>query len=283
MKLSISITDYSWPSDLPVRLAETAMAAEDAGLDTVWVPDHLLQADPNSTPDSAMLEAYTTLGYLAGRTSTVGLGAMVSAATFRPPALLIKAVTTLDAISGGRARFGIGTGHHEGEARDLGLPFPPLAERYTRMEETVQLARKMWEGDESPFQGKHYQLERPVCSPRPQRPPRLLIGGHGEQKTLRMVARYADACNIFDIPDGGRTVQHKLAVLDRHCEEVGRPSGDIERTISTRLSPGESADSFARRCNDFAEWGIDHAVMLTAGPWTTESIDTLRRVRELLG
>jgi F420-dependent oxidoreductase-like protein len=281
MRVSIGVTDFSWPGGLTGELAGIAAAAEDAGLDTLWVADHLLQADPHSSPESAMLEAYTTLGFLAARTSRIGLGTMVSAVTFRPPALLVKAVTTLDVLSGGRARFGIGAGHHDGEARAMGLPFPPVGERFERMEETIRLALRMWAGDDSAFEGEHYHLERPIGIPRPVRRPRVLIGGAGERRTLRLVARYADACNVFDIPDGGRTVRHKLAVLARHCEEVGRPYGEIEKTISTRLSPGESAESFARRCAEFAAWGIDHAVVITAGPWSPAAVGTLGRAAGL--
>ena len=283
MRLSIGVTDFSWPERLTDELASVAVAAEDAGLDTLWVADHLLQADPHSSADSAMLEAYTTLGFLAGRTERIGLGAMVSAVTFRPPALLVKAVTTLDVLSGGRARFGIGAGHHDGEARAMGLPFPPVGERFGRVEETVRLALRMWAGDESPFEGEHYRLERPIGSPRPVRRPRILVGGAGERRTLRLVARYADACNVFDIPDGGRTVRHKLAVLRRHCDEVGRPYGEVEKTISARLAPGEPAESFARRCAEFAGWGIDHAVVITAGPWSPSGVETLGRVAALVG
>ena len=282
MRFSISVTDFSWASPLTEELTRVAGAAEDAGLDTVWVADHLLQADPHSTAGSAMLEAYTTLGFLAARTSRVGLGTMVSAVTFRPPALLIKAVTTLDALSGGRARFGVGTGHHGGEARAMGLPFPPVAERFERLEETIRLAFQMWAGDESPFAARHHRLERPVGNPRPARRPRVLIGGTGEKKTLRLVAQYADACNLFDIPDGGRTVRHKLDVLARHCAALGRPYEKIDKTISTRLSPGESPQSFARRCAELAGWGIDHAVVITAGPWSPARIETLRKAADLV-
>jgi F420-dependent oxidoreductase-like protein len=283
VRFSIGITDFSWPNALTEELTRVAVAAEDTGLDTVWVPDHLLQADPHSTADSAMLEAYTTLGFLAARTSRVGLGTMVSAVTFRPPALLIKAVTTLDVMSGGRAQFGIGAGHHDGEARAMGLPFPPVAERFERLEETIQLAFQMWAGDESAFEAKHYRLERPIGNPRPVRRPRVLIGGTGEKKTLRLVAQYADACNVFDIPDGGRTVRHKLDVLARHCADLGRPYEKIEKTISTRLSPGESPQSFARRCAEFADWGIDHAMVITAGPWSPAGIETLGKAIDLVG
>ncbi len=283
MKVSIGVTDFSWQDRLTEQLADVAVAAEEAGLDTLWVADHLLQADPHSTADSAMLEAYTTLGFLAARTSRIGLGTMVSAVTFRPPALLIKAATTLDVLSGGRARFGIGTGHHDGEARAMGLPFGPVGERFEQLEETLRLALRMWAGDESAFDGKHFHLERPISVPRPVSRPKVLIGGAGERKTLRLVAQYADACNVFDIPDGGKTVRHKLAVLARHCEDVGRPYEEIEKTISTRLSPGESAAGFAARCDEFASWGIDHAVVITAGPWSVEGIATLGEVVSLRG
>ncbi|SFW82706.1 TIGR03560 family F420-dependent LLM class oxidoreductase [Amycolatopsis australiensis] len=282
MRVSIGVTDFSWAGGPAGDLADVAVAAEAAGLDTLWVADHLLQADPNSTPDSAMLEAYTTLGFLAARTSRIGLGTMVSAVTFRPPALLVKAVTTLDVLSGGRAWFGIGTGHHDGEARAMGLPFPPVGERFERLDETVRLALRMWAGDDSPFEGAHYRLDRPIGNPLPVRRPRVLIGGAGERKTLRLVARYADACNVFDVPDGGKTVRHKLAVLARHCAEAGRPYEAIEKTISTRLAPGEPAESFARRCAEFAAWGIGHAVVITAGPWSVAGVETLGRAAALV-
>ena len=220
-------------------------------MDTVWVADHLLQADPTAAPgDTEMLEAYTTLGFLAAQTERVRLGTMVTGVTFRPPALLVKAVTTLDVLSGGRAWLGLGAGYHGEEAAAMGLPLPPVAERFERLEETLRIAARMWAGDESPFEGRHYRLERPEGSPPPiQRPrPPILIGGTGERKTLRLVARYADACNLFDIPDGGRTVTHKLAVLAQHCDDVGRPYDEIEKTLSTRLEAGESSEAFVARC-----------------------------------
>jgi F420-dependent oxidoreductase-like protein len=280
VRLSISITDVSFPggpSGLAASLDTLVRAADEGGLDTVWVSDHLIQAAPGSEPGSAMLEAYTTLGYLAGRCRRVRLGAMVTAATYRPAALLIKAVTTLDVLSGGRAWLGIGAGYHEQEARALGLPLPPTAERFERLEETLQLARQMWAGDVTPFAGRHLRLEDPHVEPRPlSRPhPPILVGGTGERQTLRLVARYADACNLFDIPDGSSTVRRKLEVLARHCEAVGRPPEQVEHTISTRLELGESAGSFAERCGRLAALGIDHAVVIHAGPWTEEAIATL--------
>jgi F420-dependent oxidoreductase-like protein len=271
MRVSITVTDYSWP-ELPGHLGRIAEAADRSGVDTLWVADHLIQADPHHRATDPMLEAYTTLGFIAARTERLRLGTMVTGATFRPPAVTIKAVTTLDALSGGRAWFGVGAGHHDGEARAMDLPFPATAERFERLTETVQLALHMWSGDERPFEGKHYRLADPVCSPRPVRRPPILIGGAGERRTLRLVARYADACNVFDIPDEGRTIRHKLAVLADHCAEIGRPYGDIEKTVSTRIMPDESAAGFAARCATLAGWGIDHVVVLSPQPWTEAAV-----------
>jgi F420-dependent oxidoreductase-like protein len=277
MRVSLSITNYSWPDDLGGYLRRIVRAADEGGLDTVWVADHLLQADPSSSLDAEMLEAYTTLGFLACSSERVRLGTMVTGVTFRPPALLIKAVTTLDVLSGGRAWLGLGAGYQAQEAQAMGLPLPPTAERFERLDETLRLALQMWSGDDAPFAGTHYTLARPVNSPPArQRPhPPILIGGAGEHKTLRLVAQYADACNLFDIPDGGRTVRHKLDVLRRHCEAVGRPYEEIEKTVSTRLAADESADAFARRCATLAELGFEHAVVITAGPWTEKAVGTL--------
>lgn len=278
MRISINITDYSWTAGgLGSQLARIVRAADEAGLDTVWVPDHLLQCDPNSTWDAEMLEAYTTLGFLAAHSERVRLGTMVTGNTFRAPALLVKTVTTLDALSGGRAWLGIGAGYQQDEARAMGLPFPPVAERFGQLEETLQLATRMWAGDASAFEGGHYQLARPISSPRPVARPRppILIGGMGEHRTLRLVADYADACNLFDVPDGGATLRHKLAVLAEHCRAAGRPYDAIDKTVSTFLEPGASPDAVARRCEVFAELGIEHVVVITTGPWTEAAVADL--------
>jgi F420-dependent oxidoreductase-like protein len=280
MKISINLTNYSWRTG-PVadELATVAGAADDAGLDTVWVTDHLVQADPTAGPDDReMLEAYTALGYLAARTSRVRLGAMVSPVTFREPAVLIKAVTTLDVLSGGRAWLGIGAGYHGAEAEAMGVPMPPVGERFERLEETLQIAECMWQQSSEPFHGAHYRLADPVGVPAPATSPRppVLIGGAGERQTLRLVARYADACNLFDIPDGGETIRRKLDVLRQHCADANRPYEDIEKTLSTRLGPGESAASFAERAAAAAELGIEHLIVITPGPWTVPAIETLK-------
>jgi F420-dependent oxidoreductase-like protein len=287
MRLSVSLTNYSWPAEPPRpsalvdRLAATVRAADDAGLDTVWVPDHLMQGAPGTTPEQEMLEAYTTLGFLAAQTTRVRLGTMVSGVTFRPPSLLIKAVTTLDVLSGGRAWFGVGAGYHEAEAAAMGLSLPPTGERFDRLEEVLRLALRMWSGDDSPFDGAYYRLGRPVNSPNSvQRPhPPILIGGTGERRTLRLVAAYADACNIFDVPDGGKTITHKLGVLARHCEDVGRDYAEISKTVSTRLGDGEPPEAFADRCAELARFGLDHVVVITTGPWTEQALDALAAAR----
>jgi F420-dependent oxidoreductase-like protein len=281
MRVSIAVTNYSWPGGpdgLGPELARLVRGADRAGVDTVWVVDHLLQADPTAPPeDTEMLEAYTTLGFLAAQTERVRLGTMVSGVTFRPPALLVKAVTTLDVLSGGRAWLGLGAGYHGEEAEAMGLPLPPVAERFQRLEETLRIAAQMWAGNDAPFEGRHYRLGRPAGSPPPiQRPgPPVLVGGTGERKTLRLVAQYAEACNLFDIPDGGRTVTHKLAVLAQHCADLGRPYDQIEKTLSTRLEAGETSDSFAGRCAAAAALGIEHMVVLTSSPWTAEALSAL--------
>lgn len=280
MRISVSVTDFSYPESpdsIGARLAEAAVAAEVAGLDTFWVNDHLLQAAPGAAPDAEMLEAYTTLGYLAASTARIRLGTMVTPVTMRLPAVLIKAVTTLDVLSGGRAWLGLGAGYKLEEAEAMGLPMPPTQERFARLEETVQLAHRMWAGDTSPFKGEHYQLARPVNSPPSlQRPhPPVLIGGAGERHTLALVAQYADACNLFDIPDGGKTIRHKLQVLARHCEATGRPFDAIEKTVNARLMPSEPIEQFVAHCEELAGYGMQHVVLITDGPWTAELIEHL--------
>ena len=217
-----------------------------------------------------MLEAYTTLGFLAARSTRLRLGTMVSAATFRAPALLIKAVTTLNVLSGGGAWLGIGAGYSDDEARAMGLHLPRTAERFDWLAELLQLARQIWDGDNSAFHGNHLRLEHPVGSPAPvsARPP-VLIGGTGQRRTLRLV----DACNLFDIPDGGQTLKTKLVVLKQHCAELGRPFGEIERTVSTAFD-NDSVESLVDRCGRLRALGAQHVVLITRGrPWTSRDCD----------
>jgi F420-dependent oxidoreductase-like protein len=281
MRVSINMTNYSWPNgplELRSGLGRVARAADEAGLDTLWVPDHLLQADPTAAPEhTEMLEAYTTLGFLAARTERIRLGTMVTAVTCRPPALLVKAVTTLDVLSGGRAWLGIGAGYQEDEARAMGLPLPPVAERFERLAESLHIARRMWAGNASAFEGAHYRLTHPVNSPTPaQAPgPPILIGGMGEHKTLPLVAAYADGCNLFDVPDGGKTLRRKLRVLTEHCAEIGRPVAEIDKTVSVRFEPGDAGEHFADRCAELFALGIDHVVAITSVPWTERGVQAL--------
>ena len=287
MKISIAVTNYSWPGGaerLAKELLRVARRADLGGVDTLWVADHLLQMDPNVRLEEPMLEAYTTLGFLGAVTERLRLGTMVTWASIRPPALLIKAVTTLDVLTGGRAWFGIGAGYARDEAAMMGLPFPSTGERFERLEEILQLAHRMFNGDESPFHGRHHQLERPLNKPGPLFRPRVLIGGSGERRTLPLVARHADVCNLFDIPDGGATLRRKLNVLGQACDEVGRDRADVEITLSTRIGPEECPREFAGRCVAFQAQGIDHIVLANSAPWTdealgfvVEAIDIIRR------
>lgn len=243
MKLGLQINDFSWPGGparLGVTLAEIAQTAEECGFDRLGVADHFWQHPIMGGPEADELECYTTLAFLAANTSNVELTAMVTGTHFRHPSVLAKTVTTLDVLSGGRAWLGIGAGHYEEEARGLGIPFPPLKERFEMLEETVQIALQMWSGergDERPFEGKHYRLGRPLNLPQSlSRPhPPILIAGDGERKTLRLVARYADACSLRPGPE----IPKKLEVLRRHCEAEGRDYEEIEKTCAFRFDVGE--------------------------------------------
>ncbi len=263
MKLGLHIADFTWeggPAALRQRLADVAAGAEQAGYDRVSVMDHVWQIGPLGPPEHEMLEAYTALGYLAARTERVKLLTVVTAVVYRAPGLLAKAVTTLDVLSGGRAMLGIGAAWNEEESRGLGLFFPSTAERFERLEEALQICRQMWSDEDGPYQGKHYRLERTLNSPQSlSRPhPPILIGGAGERKTLRLVAQYADACNIFDTPE----LAHKLQVLRGHCERLGRDYEEIEKTAQLRfdLGPrGERVQQTVEHLHELAELGIEVA------------------------
>ena len=243
MKVGLHIADFTWdggPPELGPRLGEIARLAEEAGVDRISVMDHVWQIGPLGPPEHEMLEAYTALGFLAGVTSRVKLLTVVTAVVYREPGLLAKAVTTLDVLSGGRAMLGIGAAWNEDEARGLGLFFPPLAERFERLEEALRICLQMWSDDDGSFEGKHYHLARTLNSPKAlSRPhPPILIGGQGERKTLLLVARYADACNLFDTPE----LAHKLDVLRGHCAAEGRDYDAIEKTVQVRYDLGENGE-----------------------------------------
>lgn len=240
MQIGIHVNRFTWPGGpaaIAPTLATIAQRAEEAGFSSLSVMDHFFQIAGNGPPSMEMLEAYTTLGYVAGVTRRIRLGTIVTGVTYRHPGLLVKQATTLDVLSGGRAYFGVGAAWFEEEHLGLGVPFPPLKERFERLEETLQIARQMWDGDEKPFVGKHYRLEHPICVPPPVQQPRpmIVVGGSGEQKTLKLVARYADACNLFDPPEIDQ-LQHKLDVLRAHCQAVGRPYDQIVKGVNGRLN-----------------------------------------------
>jgi alkanesulfonate monooxygenase len=262
MEIGLHIAKFNWPdasSGIGPTLARIAATADEAGFTMLSVMDHLWQLDWNGNVEEEMLEAYTTLGFLAANTSRVKLLAFVTAVTYREPGLLAKAVTTLDVLSGGRSWLGIGAGFYEKEASGLGLPLPPASERFERLEEVLQICKQMWSDSEEPFQGKHYTLGRTLNSPQPLTRPRppILIAGGGEKKTLRLVAKYADACNIPGSPE----LEHKLAVLRQHCEDLGRDYGEITKTVIGRLDPGpkgERAGQVLEQLAGWAELGVDH-------------------------
>lgn len=243
MKLGLQINDYSWPVDaarIPEILAGMAQAADDSGFTSICVQDHVWQSSYMGGVYGPMLECYATLTHLAAHTRRVKLIPLATPVSYRHPGMLAKTVTTLDVLSGGRTYLGVGAGDYEDEAHGLGIPYPPLAQRFEMLEETVQVCLRMWSGehgDERPFQGSHYQLERPLNLPQSlSRPhPPILIAGGGEQKTLRLVARYADACNLRPFPD----IPQKLDILRRYCDEEGRDFDAIERTSMILFDLGE--------------------------------------------
>jgi F420-dependent oxidoreductase-like protein len=249
MRVGLHISDFTWDggaAELGSRLASIARRAEQGGVDRISVMDHVWQIHVLGPPEHEMLEAYTALGFLAAATERVKLLTMVTAVVYREPGLLAKAVTTLDVLSGGRAILGIGAAWNEEESRGLGLPFPPVAERFERLEEALRICRQMWSDDDGPFDGKHYHLARTLSSPQALSKPHppILIGGAGEKKTLRLVARYADACNIgvYDLAEAAR----KLAVLRQHCEAEGRDYDAIEKTGQFRYDLGENGKNVQR-------------------------------------
>jgi F420-dependent oxidoreductase-like protein len=263
VKIGVHVPDLTYPGGatmLGPDLARVAETADAAGVDRLSVMDHVWQI-PNVGPiDHDMLEAYTTLGYLAAHSSRVKLLTLVTGVTYREPGLLAKAVTTLDVLSGGRAMLGIGAAWNEDESRGLGLFFPPTAERFERLEEALQICLQMWSDSDAPYEGKHYRLTRTLNVPQALSKPHppILIGGGGEKKTLRLVAQYADACNLF----GSADVAHKLDVLRSHCEDVGRDYDTIEKTVlyNFDLGPdGENVDATLQRLRELADLGFQVA------------------------
>ncbi len=282
MRLGLQIPDFTspgGPARLGADLAAVARTADQAGFEFISVMDHFFQIRSIGPADREMLEAYTTLGYLAACTTRARLLTLVTGAIYRHPGVLAKMVTTLDVLSGGRAWLGIGAAWNEEEAAGLGIPFPPVAERFERLDETVQICLRMWAGDQSPYQGTHYELQRPLNSPQAlTRPhPPIMIGGGGERKTLRMVARYAQACNLFPGPDLAR----KLDVLRAHCDAEGRVYDEISKScyFVFDVGPkGERAGEVIDRLGSLAEMGFDTAIGAVANVWDIEPLEIIGTV-----
>jgi F420-dependent oxidoreductase-like protein len=268
MKIGLHVVSFSWP-DAPTSIAPTlaavANAAEEVGIDELTLMDHWFQMEAFAPPTEPMLEGYTSLGYLAAHTSAITLGLLVTGVTYRHPGLLAKIVATLDVLSGGRARLGIGAAWYQREHEGLGVPYPPVAERFERLEETLQICLQMWSDDNGSFTGRHYQLAETICEPRPIRRPHppVLIGGSGERKTLRLVARYADACNLF--ASNPPEVAHKLDVLRRHCDSEDRGYDDITKTILAVRDPFADAAGFLAEMGDYARLGIETVALMPTG------------------
>lgn len=279
MKIGLQIPEFNRAGSaeqLGSKLAVVARTADEAGFDSIAVMDHFFQISMVGPAENYMLEAYTTLGYLAACTSRARLLTLVTGVVYRHPGILAKIITTLDVLSGGRAWLGIGAAWNEEEAVGLGVPFPPLAERFERLEETLQICLQMWRGDESPFHGQHYQLERPLNSPpaltKPH--PAVMIGGSGERKTLKLVARYAQACNLFPGPELAR----KLDVLRAHCEAEGRDYDGIEKTCYFSFDVGEhgeKANEVTGQLARLAEMGFGMAIGAVADVWSISPLEVM--------
>lgn len=284
MKLGLQMPYFTWPggpAQLGPRLAEIVGAAEDAGYESIWVMDHFFQLPQVGPVELEMLEAYTTLGFIAAHTSRVELGTMVTGVTYRHPGILVKQVSTLDVLSGGRAWLGIGAAWFEREHAGLGVPFPPLRERFERLEETLQIALQMWDDNNGPYEGKYYRLAETLNSPQGIRRPHppILIGGSGERKTLRLVARYADACNIFGF-EGPATVQRKLEVLRRHCEAEGRDYNQIKKTALDPIDVGPDGSNVPQvleRLRAYADIGVQTVIGALIGVETLKPIEIVKR------
>ena len=281
MKIGLQINRFTWPKEpesISEILTNIATTADTGGFSSLWVMDHFFQIGHIGAPEEPMLEAYTTLGFLAGVTKKVTLGTMVTWVVYRNPALLAKIVTTLDVLSKGRAYLGIGAAWNEEESIALGFDFPPLKERFERLEEALQIITKMWKGDEKPFKGKHYTLGRPMNHPQVMTKPHppILICGGGEKKTLRLVAQYADACNLFG-QIGDEEIKRKLEVLKQHCKDVKRNYEEIEKTSMYQIREEVDPDKIISDLKHFHELGFSHVII---GIRNVNEIEPVKKIAE---
>jgi F420-dependent oxidoreductase-like protein len=278
MQLGIHFMNFTLPGEpatLSATLTKTAKAAEQAGAAWFTLMDHYFQMPPYGGAEAPMLEGYTALGFIAGQTERMRLGLLVTGVTYRHPGLLAKIVTTLDVLSGGRAMLGIGAAWYEREHLGLGVPYPPLKQRFELLEEALQVVKQMWSENDGPYAGSHYQLSETINLPQNiQRPhPPILIGGSGEKKTLRLVAKYADACNLFALPLD--EIKHKLDILAEHCDAEGRDYESIQKTIIGGGDPIGDPDGFLRAMEGYSALGISHVQMAPAGPDPVGFVETL--------
>jgi F420-dependent oxidoreductase-like protein len=281
MKFGLQVNSFTWPggnAEIGPTLARVTRTAEDAGFDSIWVMDHFFQIRGLGPPEAPMLEGLTTLGFMAAHSERMRVGLMVGGIHYRPPALWIKAHTTLDVLSGGRAWFGIGAAWNEEESTGLGFPMPPLRERFEWLEDTLRMAHSMWAGGSGSgerFEGTHVRAARLLNSPQAISRPRvpIMIGGGGERKTLRLVAQYADACNVFGGPE---RIAHKYAVLREHCERLGRPYDEIERSTLQSVDPDRhSADQIVQLFGALGEAGADHILFSVRGVHDTAKLERI--------
>lgn len=263
MELTVHYIDFlpGAPKQLAPTLTKAAVAAEEAGATMFTLADHFFQMEAIGRAQDPFLEVYTTLGYLAGQTRTIVLAPLVTGVTYRHPGLLAKTATTVDVLSGGRLVFGIGAAWYEREHLALGVPYPPVRERFEMLEETLQICKQMWSDDDGPYEGKHYRLAETICEPQPIRRPPILIGGLGEKKTLRLVAQYADMWNAT--ASGVEELAHKIEVLHRHCETVGRDPAEIRLTAALFNNPFDDVDAYVAAAESYAKLGVDQ---INAGP-----------------
>ena len=274
MNVDLHVSRFDWAGgagDIGPGVENLARTAEELGIRTLSFMDHWFQMEWMAPAEDPMLEGYTALGFVAGVTARLRLRLLVTGVTYRHPGLLAKTVTTLDVVSGGRAELGIGAAWYEREHLGLGVPFPPVKERFERLDEALQICLQMWSADNGPFRGRHYQLAETLCSPPPvsQPRPRIMIGGGGEKKTLRLVATYADACNIFGDPE---TVAHKVDVLRRHCDAVGRDPNEIEVTSNLGALADRAADDVLPLLEEYAAVGVSTVM---AGAVGADPVDHL--------
>jgi len=277
MHLDLHVTRFDWaggPSGIGPGVAHLSRTAEAVGIRTLSFMDHFFQMDVVAPAEDPMLECYTALGFVAGVTRSLRMRVLVTGVTYRHPGLLAKAMTTLDVLSGGRAELGIGAAWYEREHAGLGVPFPPVAERFERLEEALQICLQMWSDDNGSYKGKHYQLAETLCSPAPVSSPRprIMIGGGGEKKTLRLVAQYADACNLFGTPDA---VAHKVDVLRKHCDAVGRDIGEIEVTALLQPQDDWTADDVVREAEAYAAVGTATVMASAMGDDPASKLESL--------